>query len=207
MEAEKVPLIAQAKQYVFCCLPCGKKRIGKFNVRVGKQIAEGGFSSVYVCTDLEHSFSYAMKKIIVTESEQIQNVKNEIEMHRRFDHPNLLRLLDYSEESQAKQKIYRLLFPLYARGSVGSVIDRMRHVGKIFSEEQALHLFVQTLSALNEMHTSNPPIAHHDIKPENILLSKSNAAVLMDFGSASEVRSYNFKTYVCNALIRMSVRK
>jgi serine/threonine protein kinase len=189
MNIDSIPLLGTAKRAVCACVPCGNTRIGSYTVRVGKQFAEGGFSTVFRCTDAKTGEAYALKRMLASEDSQIRNIAREIEMHQRFPHPHLLRLLDYSAEEQPSgQMVYKLLFPLYEAGSVGDVIARMRSVGKIFSETHALRLFAQVLSGVAVMHAATPPVAHHDIKPENILLSGSNTAVLMDFGSACRVR-------------------
>ena len=190
MADEKVPLLSSARRYVCACLPCGRLTVGSHRVRLGKQFAEGGFSTVFRCTDLTTGDNYALKQMIASESEQISHVRDEISIHERFQHPNLLELLDFSEEpnKNGPGTTFRLLFPLYENGTVGDVIARMRSVGKIFSEEHALRLFLQVLAGLNVMHSASPPIAHHDIKPDNILLSGTNQAVLMDFGSCCQAR-------------------
>lgn len=190
MADEEVPLLSSARRYVCACLPCGRLTVGSHRVRLGKQFAEGGFSTVFRCTDLTTGDNYALKKMIASEPEQISHIRHEISIHERFRHPNLLELLDFSEEpnKNAPGTTFRLLFPLYENGTVGDVIARMRSVGKIFSEEHALRLFLQVLAGLNMMHSASPPVAHHDIKPDNILLSGTNQAVLMDFGSCCQAR-------------------
>jgi len=187
MDVESVPLLSTAKRVACSCLPCGKTTVGSFRIRIGPKFAEGGFSSVYRCTDDESGEKYALKMMIASESEQIDHIHAEIRIHQQFQHPNLLRLLDFSETQENGKTIFRLLFPMYGGGSVGDVIARMRGVGKIFSEERALRIFSEVLRAVNVMHSAKPAIAHHDIKPENVLLSEDNHVVLMDFGSACKV--------------------
>ena len=187
---QQVPLIGPLTRFVLSCIPCGSTVIGSHRVRVGTQFAEGGFSSVFLCTDLETGEQYALKLMIASEPDQIAKIHAEIRVHERFDHPHLLRLVDHSETVSNGRHTFRLLFPLYSAGSIGDVIVRMRSVGKIFSEDHALHLFAQVLEGVEAMHSVTPPLAHHDIKPENVLLTEDNKAVLMDFGSACRA-NYN----------------
>merc|ERR1719341_1196431 len=42
--------------------------------------------------------------------------------------------------------------------------------------------------AVRELHSTSPPLAHRDIKPHNILLSRDMTPVLMDFGSCTQAR-------------------
>ena len=46
-------------------------------------------------------------------------------------------------------------------------------IGKILRE---------TISALQYLHSFNPPIIHRDIKPENLLLNNGGRVLLADFG-------------------------
>jgi len=43
---------------------------------------------------------------------------------------------------------------------------------------------VQIADALDYLHSQDPPIVHGDVKPSNIVLDKTNRAVLLDFGIA-----------------------
>ena len=70
-DSESVPLLSRAKRLVCACLPCGRATIGRHRVRIGKLFAEGGFSSVYRCMDLNNGESYALKKMIASEEEQV----------------------------------------------------------------------------------------------------------------------------------------
>ena len=53
-------------------------------------------------------------------------------------------------------------------------------------------LFPQLCAGLKHMHSLEPPYAHNDVKPGNVLLScrkgKPPLAILMDFGSARPAR-------------------
>lgn len=52
--------------------------------------------------------------------------------------------------------------------------------------------YLQLCAGLKHMHSSDPPYAHNDVKPGNVLLTyrkgQSPLATLMDFGSARPAR-------------------
>ncbi|MBA0689366.1 hypothetical protein Goari_007098 [Gossypium aridum] len=61
-----------------------------------------------------------------------------------------------------------------------------------FSTSDVLQIFRQLCAGLEHMHSLEPPYAHNDVKPGNVLLTyrkgESPLAILMDFGSARPAR-------------------
>jgi SNF-related kinase/serine kinase len=73
----------------------------------------------------------------------------------------------------------------YATG--GSLFDFILKTGTL-SEQLARHYFNGILEAVSYLHSSG--IAHHDIKPQNILLNSSLEVLLADFDLASPAGNY-----------------
>ena len=65
-------------------------------VRLGKRIAEGGFSFVYLAWSGDSKF--ALKKIICQGTEQLEAVQREIEVHNTLSHPSLLKLIGHGQQ-------------------------------------------------------------------------------------------------------------
>lgn len=55
----------------------------------------------------------------------------------------------------------------------------------------SLHLIIQLLKILQELHTQSPPVIHRDIKPENILITPDKRLFLIDFDAAREYSETN----------------
>lgn len=72
-------------------------KINGRNYTIEKLLGEGGFSFVYLVRDMSSGRSYALKKIMVTTGQEgIKDVMREVEAYRRFRHPNIIKILDFS---------------------------------------------------------------------------------------------------------------
>uniref|UniRef100_A0A0V0I0W5 Putative ovule protein n=1 Tax=Solanum chacoense TaxID=4108 RepID=A0A0V0I0W5_SOLCH len=142
--------------------------------------------------------TYAMKKVLIQNNEQLELVKEEIRVSSLFSHPNLLPLLDHaiisvkaSQDQSRKQEAY-LLFPAHLDGTLLDSMKSMQAKQEFFSTLEVLQIFHQLCAGLKHMHNFDPPYAHNDVKPGNVLLTHSKEqpplAVLMDFGSTRPAR-------------------
>lgn len=148
-------------------------------------IGEGAFSTVYkaakVC-DSENLF--ALKKVSVQSKEIDDLVRKEIDAFRRFNHPNILKLIDFAEQSESGTRIVYMLLPFMRKGSLRDSLNKVLLGDR--PKPKLIMVFSQFLAiceALNALHTFNPPYIHLDIKPENILIDDDNTPILADFGS------------------------
>jgi serine/threonine kinase 16 len=184
--------------------------------RILRQLGEGGFAYVYLVKEvLTESASasgagfsskfkdsshisadgtYAMKKVLIQNTDQLELVREEIRVSSLFSHPNLLPLLDHaiiaikaSPEQSWKHEAY-LLFPVHLDGTLLDNTNIMKTKKEFFSTSDVLQIFRQLCAGLKHMHSLEPAYAHNDVKPGNILLThrkgKPPLAILMDFGSA-----------------------
>ncbi|OHE96593.1 hypothetical protein CORC01_08050 [Colletotrichum orchidophilum] len=93
------------------------------------------------------------------------SIEREVAILKLVDHPNVMKVylvLEYVEQ--------------------GDLFDYINTNGR-FTEEGAMFLFRQMMSALQYCHSFN--ICHRDLKPENILLTPDNKVKIADFGMAA----------------------
>lgn len=69
-------------------------------------------------------------------------------------------------------------------GDLRQEIQRRREMGAHFTEDEVAFIFLQLCLAMEHLHQRN--IMHHDLKPENIMLTRSGLIKLGDFGFARQ---------------------
>ncbi|XP_019187035.1 PREDICTED: probable serine/threonine-protein kinase DDB_G0280111 isoform X2 [Ipomoea nil] len=158
--------------------------IGNLKVQVRNIIAEGGFSCVYLGRDVIHgSKQYALKHIICNDEESMDLVLKEINVMKSLKgHPNIVTLCAHSIFDMGRTK-EALICMEYCEKSLVSVLEG-RGSG-YFEEKQILTIFRDICNAVFAMHCQSPPIAHRDLKAENLLLGPDGLWKLCDFGSTS----------------------
>lgn len=150
-------------------------------VVLGKKLGAGTFGTVYV--GLLPSGRYcAVKQLEADESAAGANV--EVEVHRRLEHPNIIRYLHSSfnrNESPVKLNLY---LEFVTGGSLTAIMKTLPEgrlpysVVRVYSR----HMF----QGLAYLHANG--VAHRDIKGDNLLVSQdTGVAKLADFDQAKVV--------------------
>ncbi|KAF2293656.1 hypothetical protein GH714_003910 [Hevea brasiliensis] len=158
--------------------------VGNLKIHVRNAIAEGGFSCVYFARDAVHaSKQYALKHMICNDEESLELALKEINVMKSLKgHPNIVTLYSHAILDIGRTK-EALLVMEFCEKSLVSVLES-RGAG-YFEEKQALSLFRDACNAVFAMHSLSPPIAHRDLKAENLLLGPDGLWKLCDFGSTS----------------------
>jgi len=128
-----------------------------------EKMGDGAFSNVYRARDLEgNAGEVAIKVVRKYEMNSLQraNILKEVQIMKTLDHPNIIRLIDFSESRQ----YYYIILELAPGGELFHQIVRLTY----FSEELSRHVIVQVARALEYLHEERGTV-HRDIKPENIL--------------------------------------
>ena len=114
--------------------------------------------------------------------EDIESLKNEIEIMKTVDHPNIVRLVDFFED----EAHYCLIMELMEGGELFDQILQREQ----FNKSEARQAIRSIIDAIRYCHNLN--IVHRDIKPENLLLKSKKHELeslkISDFGLARFVR-------------------
>ncbi|KAG9016034.1 hypothetical protein FRB90_003758 [Tulasnella sp. 427] len=107
------------------------------------------------------------------------HLARELRVWARLEHRNILELIGYHLNAQMTTAL--IVSPFMVNGNI---IEYLEKAGNGTSDHQRLNLLIDVLNGLDYLHSSNPPICHADIKPENVLITDQIVAVLCDFGLA-----------------------
>lgn len=152
------------------------------NYQIIKKMGEGAYGVVTKVKHISTGLERAMKKIIKsqrTKKETELQILNEIEILKKLDHPNIVKIFEFYNTHDG----YYLITEFCKEGELFQHIKE-----KIsFSEVITAKIMYQIFSAVNYCHSSN--IIHRDLKPENILVEKVDKSghyyiKVIDFGTA-----------------------
>jgi serine/threonine protein kinase len=148
-----------------------------------KLLAEGGFGFVYEAVN-ESGEVLALKQMIVPDSDEnkIKYCKREISILKHLPPcRNIIRYVDSirAHRKDLKQRHYFLVTEMCRC----NLWDHMIKSNGFGSEEFILSIFSQVCRAIRHLHHQDPPIAHRDVKIENLLVGYDGRIKLCDFGS------------------------
>ena len=151
--------------------------------RFVQQIGNGSFGCIYLCLD-KNEKKFAIKKIIVKDTEKIDKISSEFELTHQMQHKNILKIygLNIRKLDSTTQVLY-VLMELAQYDWKYEIIKRLK-TKNFYQESQLIDILAQTSDALAFLQKNN--IAHRDIKPQNIL-NFNNLYKIADFGCAKEM--------------------
>eukprot|EP01004_Peranema_trichophorum_P000914 NODE_1103_length_2128_cov_33.334663_g933_i0.p1 GENE.NODE_1103_length_2128_cov_33.334663_g933_i0~~NODE_1103_length_2128_cov_33.334663_g933_i0.p1 ORF type:complete len:643 (-),score=117.76 NODE_1103_length_2128_cov_33.334663_g933_i0:91-2019(-) len=143
-----------------------------------RQIAEGRRSTVFLCQDDRHQ-EYAVKRTLI-HSQAASTHKADLEYLNQLCHPNLIRILG-SRSIPSGGKLVQLYTVMNkAEHSIQDMITTRREQRLPFSEPEVLRMANDVVSAMSCLHSQNPPMAHRDLRPENVLWFSSSSGIKGD---------------------------
>jgi polo-like kinase 1 len=173
----------------------------------GEYISKGSTSRVYKFTmsDKSSSDEENTQEVHVSKSETIyagkvilgfrklslkkqQMIRDEIRIHRRLDHKNIVKFVTYFQHEDSM-----IIIMKYCENEG---MDYLLNVRKRLSEDEVRYYMIRVLDAIQYMHGNN--IIHRDIKPGNIFLDNELNVNIGDFGFSAQL-SYDGErlTRVC----------
>lgn len=173
--------------------PGTKLLTGKYSV--GKVLGQGGFGITYRGADAMLKRPVAIKEffpqgatrsgVTVKPSGAVTTVQFERDKDRfldeartlaQFRHQGIVQVYESFEENNTAYMVMELI--------KGKSIEDFINENSVIQEKQAIKWLREIGDALSVVHRAS--LLHRDIKPQNILISADDHAVLIDFGTARE---------------------
>lgn len=146
---------------------------GKYEIL--KLIDRGGTSSVYLAMNPKLNQQWVIKEI--DNRFDTERVLKEARMMMKFDHPAIPRIVDIMEKPE-----FTYIIMDYVSGQ--SLAYELKEKGPQ-PQEVVIGWAKQICDVLVYLHSLNPPIIYHDLKPGNIVLKEPEKNLkLIDFGEA-----------------------
>jgi serine/threonine-protein kinase len=150
------------------------ERIGPYEIE--QRLGSGGMANVYKVRD-EHGEVLALKELRApggSRSEMLRRFRAEFEVTRRLEHPNIVAVRDYFSADKTVHIVMEYVDGLDLR----ELSKRL----ELLPDGILAMLGAQIASALGHAHSQG--VLHRDMKPENVLLARTGAVKVADFGVA-----------------------
>ncbi|XP_052337938.1 serine/threonine-protein kinase WNK2-like isoform X7 [Oncorhynchus keta] len=166
-------------------------RFLKFDIELGR----GSFKTVYKGLDTDTWVEVAWCELQdrkLTKVER-QRFKEEAEMLKGLQHPNIVRFYDFWESPLKGKKCIVLVTELMTSGTLKTYLKRF----KVMKPKVLRSWCRQILKGLHFLHTRDPPIIHRDLKCDNIFITGPTGSVKIgDLGLATLKRASFAKSVI-----------
>ncbi|XP_023180286.1 serine/threonine-protein kinase WNK2-like isoform X8 [Xiphophorus maculatus] len=166
-------------------------RFLKFDIELGR----GSFKTVYKGLDTDTWVEVAwceLQERKLSKAER-QRFKEEAEMLKALQHPNIVRFYDFWESPVKGKKCIVLVTELMTSGTLKTYLKRF----KVMKPKVLRRWCRQILKGLHFLHTRTPPIIHRDLKCDNIFITGPTGSVKIgDLGLATLKRASFAKSVI-----------
>ena len=158
---------------------CGEILDEKYEII--KLLGNGGMGTVYLCKDINSGELCAIKEIKEDNEFKI-DILSEVNMLNRLNHSGIPKIID---TFFINENLY--MVEDYIDG--WTLKEYLAEKGTI-EIEKACNIALKLCDIIGYLHSFNPPIIYRDLKPTNIMITKDEKVILIDFGT-SKAYKYN----------------
>lgn len=152
--------------------------------KITKLIGQGGMGAIYLADDTRFSNRVCVIKEMLdhfTDEEQrataTTNFLREADMLSSMHHEGIPEVYDRFSEGNRHYLVME-----YIQGQ--DLEQKLEQATEPFDEKSVLNWAVQICDILSYLHNQKPPIIYRDMKPANLILTKTGKIYMVDFGIA-----------------------
>ncbi len=158
--------------------------------RIEKQLGQGGFSVVYKARDLDRGNTYVAVKQInlygLSPQDMIEatdTYNREVSLLTKLKHDNVPRIYDQFTDPDH----WYVVMDYIDGETLEDMLKKTR--GGYLSVKRAIDIALALCNALQFLHMQRPSIIFRDVKPANIMITRTGRLYLIDFGIARHYRA------------------
>ena len=142
-----------------------------------RKIGEGGSGSVFLAKKRLNAQTFALKRILLKNKQQYDQIVNEISMTVLSQNPNVVSYYESYKHNSCLWIVVELM--------KGNLTDLVMDKAGVIPEHLMAYITREVLCGLRHLHEQFR--IHRDIKSDNILLSLDGNVKLGDFGYAAQL--------------------
>jgi len=162
-------------------------KILKEKYKIERILGKGASGDVYLCRNINLGNLWAVKHILKNNTKY--ELLTEINILKKLNHISLPKIADVIEDETG---IY--IVESYIEGTP---LNKLIDTYGIIPQETVVSLAKQICEVLLYLHNLKPfPIIYRDLKPHNIIITRDNRPVIIDFGISREYKGIDKKDTV-----------
>jgi eukaryotic-like serine/threonine-protein kinase len=165
---------------------------------LGGVLGRGGMAEVHIARDIRLGRNVAVKMLradLASDATFQARFRREAQSAASLNHPAIVAVYDTGEDVINGTSLPYIIMEYVE----GSTLRDLLQSGRRLLPERALEITAGVLQALEYSHRNG--IVHRDIKPGNVMLTRSGAVKVMDFGIARAVADAGVTMTATSAVI------